>query len=112
VVLHRFRRALQAADLPRLRLHDPRHGTASLLVAQQVDLEVVREVVGHARLATTVEIYAHLLPEARREAAGRMQDILVPVEPPRDARSRCRGCQIGCQARREPRRIGSDGARS
>jgi integrase len=79
VVLHRFQRALRAAGLPRLRFHDLRHGAASLLVAQHVDLKVVQEVLGHAQLATTAEIYAHLLPEARREAAGRMQDILVPV---------------------------------
>ncbi len=79
VVLHRFQRALLHAGLPRLRFHDLRHGAASLLVAQHVDLKVVQEVLGHAQLATTAEIYAHLLPEARREAAGRMQDILVPA---------------------------------
>jgi len=80
VVLHRFQRVLLDVGLPRLRFHDLRHGAASLLVAQRVELKVVHETLGHAQLATTAEIYAHLLPEARREAAGRMQDILVPVE--------------------------------
>ena len=44
----RFHDLVAAADLPPpIRLHDLRHGAASLMLAAGVDLRVVQETLGH-----------------------------------------------------------------
>lgn len=49
-------------ELP-LRIHDLRHAHASWLLAGGADLQVVKERLGHASIATT-ERYLHTLPDA------------------------------------------------
>lgn len=52
-------RALAAAGLPHLRVHDLRHTAGSLLVAAGVPLPTVAEFLGHSSPATTAAVYAH-----------------------------------------------------
>jgi hypothetical protein len=56
--------AVRAAglELP-VRMHDLRHAHASWLLAGGADLQVVKERLGHASIATT-ERYLHTLPDA------------------------------------------------
>jgi integrase len=64
-----FRRCvglLTKAGVPRKRFHDLRHTTASLLFAQRVEPRVVREILGHSRISTTLDVSTHLLPHARQ----------------------------------------------
>jgi integrase len=61
---HVWQPAVRAAGLhPPLRLHDLRHAHASWLLAGGADLQVVKERLGHASIATT-ERYLHTLPDA------------------------------------------------
>ena len=53
----------------KVRLHDARHTHATLLLKQNVRPKVVQERLGHATIATTFDIYAHLLPGMQEEAA-------------------------------------------
>ncbi|MEV4086332.1 site-specific integrase [Nonomuraea fuscirosea] len=46
-VSDQFYRLAYAAGLPPVRLHDLRHGAASLMLAAGVDLKVVQETLGH-----------------------------------------------------------------
>ncbi len=59
-----WRPAVLAAGLEApVRIHDLRHAHASWLLAGGADLQVVKERLGHASIATT-ERYLHTLPDA------------------------------------------------
>jgi len=66
-----------------MRLHDLRHTTASLLLAQGVHPRVVMETLGHSQISLTLDTYSHVLPSLQEEAARQMDEAI--------------GCQIGCQ---------------
>ncbi|MEO0763868.1 MAG: tyrosine-type recombinase/integrase, partial [Pseudomonadota bacterium] len=64
-------RARQAAGLPRLRLHDLRHGFATVAVETGITERVLAGLLGHRDLATTAA-YVHLSELAVAEAAERV----------------------------------------
>ncbi|MEM7529612.1 MAG: site-specific integrase [Pseudomonadota bacterium] len=59
------------AELPRLRLHDLRHGFATVAVETGITERVLAGLVGHRDLATTAA-YVHLSEEAISAAAERV----------------------------------------
>jgi integrase len=65
-----FVRQAKRAELPPIRLHDLRHSVASILLAQGVHPKVVREQLGHATIALTLDTYSHVIPSLQQEAAG------------------------------------------
>jgi integrase len=76
-VLRWFRRILDEAGIRPVRFHDLRHSTATLLLVQGVAPRVVMEILGHSQIATTMNIYTAVVPELQREAAARMDDLLL-----------------------------------
>ncbi|MEV7629398.1 site-specific integrase [Actinoplanes sp. NPDC089786] len=64
-----FDRLVRRSGLPPIRLHDLRHGAATLALAAGVDMKVVQEMLGHASYTLTSDTYASVLPEVAREAA-------------------------------------------
>lgn len=67
-VSHAFPRLLEQHGLPRMRVHDLRHGTATLMLAQGTPMRVIAEQLGHANPSLTAKTYAHVVPEAQRSA--------------------------------------------
>ena len=63
------------AGLDWLRLHDLRHGCATLLLAKGVPDRVIMEVLGHAEIGVTMNTYAHVLPVLRHSAADAMDEL-------------------------------------
>lgn len=71
-----FRRLVNVLDVPVIRLHDLRHTHASLLLAQGAPMKLVSERLGHAKIAMTMDTYAHLLPAMDSEATARFDASL------------------------------------
>lgn len=67
-----FRDRLVETGLSPKRIHDLRHGFGTLSVSAGIHPRVVSELMGHTRIATTMDIYAQALPDNMREAVGQL----------------------------------------
>ena len=47
---------------PRLRVHDLRHTAASLMIQAGYPPKMLQEIMGHASITTTLDLYGHLYP--------------------------------------------------
>ncbi|MCA1724810.1 MAG: site-specific integrase, partial [Thermomicrobia bacterium] len=79
-VSHALHDALERAELPRQRFHDLRHLAASLMLAQDVNPKVMQEILGHSQMSMTMDLYSHLMPSAKKDAAARMEGFLTGTE--------------------------------
>ncbi|MBC5824299.1 MAG: site-specific integrase [Candidatus Eremiobacteraeota bacterium] len=66
---------LKAAGLPRIRFHDLRHTAASILLAHGTHPKIVQELLGHSKMALTMDTYSHAIPTLQREAADKLDSL-------------------------------------
>jgi integrase len=78
-VSHRLERVLKDASLPKIRVHDLRHTTATLLLGKGENPKIVQELLGHSTIAITLDIYSHVTPAMHESAASKMQDLFTAV---------------------------------
>ncbi len=64
-----FDRLMRRSGLPPIRLHDLRHGAATIALAAGAEMKVVQEMLGHSSITLTSDTYTSVLPEVAREAA-------------------------------------------
>lgn len=76
-----FRRLLDAADVPVIRLHDLRHTHATHLLMAGVNVKVVSERLGHSSVSFTLDTYGHVMPGQQAEAAAAAAALLLPRLP-------------------------------
>lgn len=102
-----FKRLASQAGLPPIRLHDLRHGAASLALSAGVELKVVQEMLGHSSIVLTADTYTSVLPDAAYSAAEKIAALIIEA-----------GCLVPgtrrrrrCQTRRTPRRAGTHAGR-
>lgn len=62
-----FKSAVEKAEIKHLRFHDLRHTFATRLIEKGVDIVVVKELLGHASITTTM-IYVHSDAERKQNA--------------------------------------------
>jgi len=71
--------ALLRAGLPRVRVHDLRHTTASVLLEIGVHPKVVQDLLGHSTIAVTMDTYSHVAPGLHLEAIQKLDILLSPA---------------------------------
>lgn len=74
--------ALEAAGLPKIRLHDLRHTYASILIANRESLKYIQRMLGHRSVKTTVDTYGHLIDESNMPAARRLDEAVFLGKKP------------------------------
>ena len=89
-----FKKLAAEAGLPPVRLHDLRHGAATLALAAGVDLRTVQDQLGHSSIVLTADTYISVLPEVARTAAEKVAALILRA-----------GCVVpGTKRRRQPHR--------
>ncbi len=63
--------------LPMIRLHDLRHGNATMLIASNMDIEAVAKRLGHHKTSVTLNIYGHALKSRDQEASDILEGLLM-----------------------------------
>ena len=58
-----------------------RHSYASAALAAGVPAKVVRERLGHANIAITMDTYSHVLPSLDEQAAGQVARLILGGVP-------------------------------
>jgi len=78
-LLNRFlQRAAKRAGITKwVGFHTFRHTYSTLLKANGEDVKVVQELMRHANISTTMNIYTKALTPAKREAQSRVVDVLL-----------------------------------
>jgi integrase len=79
-VTRRFNWVRDRVGLEHVRLHDLRHYVATRLISAGVDVRTVANRLGHASPTTTLNTYSHFVPEADREAAELLADMLPSLD--------------------------------
>ena len=64
----------------RVRFHDLRHTSATLMLNHDVLVIIVSRRLGHARTSITTDVYGHLLPNMQDVAAELIDDLVTTTE--------------------------------
>jgi integrase len=58
----------------RFRVHDLRHTAASLMIQAGYPPKMLQEIMGHASITTTLDLYGHLYPGEMDRYTGRLNE--------------------------------------
>lgn len=81
---HKFKKAIENYNssctkeedkLPDIHLHDLRHTSATLLLANHVDIETVSHRLGHSKPSITLDVYGHWMEETDRTASDILETL-------------------------------------
>ena len=74
-----FKKALDEANLPRIRFHDLRHTAANLMLNHGVSALIVSKILGRSNPSITLSIYAHATLDMQDGAASVTDEIVSPT---------------------------------
>ncbi len=69
-------RTIARLGLPKVRLHDLRHGAATLMLASGANPKTVSERLGHASTSFTMDVYAASVPVLEEETAAKVAALV------------------------------------
>ena len=76
-LLKRWKKFLNDNNIPYKKWHSLRHTYASLLFQSGADIKTVQELLGHADINTTSQIYVHVFPETKKQAVNLLNQKLM-----------------------------------
>ena len=56
---YQFHRIMKEAGVTEVNYHSLRHSFTTICVEEGVDIKALSEILGHAKVATTLDIYTH-----------------------------------------------------
>lgn len=71
-----YDKLIARAGVPRIRFHDLRHTSATILLASGEHPKVVQERLGHASISETLDRYSHVSADMQQRAAQRIDAML------------------------------------
>ena len=74
-LLKRWKSFLEKNNIEYKKWHALRHTYASLLFQKGADLKTVQELLGHADINTTAQIYVHIFPETKKNTVNLLNDF-------------------------------------
>jgi integrase len=77
-LLRDFYSILATLDIPKIRFHDLRHTAATILLTKDVHPKKVQELLGHASIVQTLDVYSHYIQGADTQTAKEMDLIFGP----------------------------------
>jgi integrase len=72
-----FEQILKRVGLPQMRVHDMRHTFATLMLELGESPKEVQTMLGHSRVAITLDIYSHVSLELEKRAAAKLNAVLL-----------------------------------
>lgn len=81
-----FEQMAMEAGLPPVRLHDLRHGAATILLSAGHDLKVVQETLGLSSITIASDTYTSVLPDLARQSAEDAAAVILKADNARKTR--------------------------
>ncbi|MFI0351325.1 tyrosine-type recombinase/integrase [Actinomadura sp. 9N407] len=82
-VTEQFEQLSMETGLPPIRLHDLRHGAASILLSAGYDMKVVQETLRLSSITIAADTYTSLLPELAHQSAEDAAAVILNAAPRR-----------------------------
>lgn len=84
----RFRSRCKTLGFPGVHFHTFRHTVASVLMQKGVHPKAIKELLGHATVSYTMEVYSHLMPGAFDDTTTPLASLVTGGDDPKSSRSR------------------------
>lgn len=76
-LLRSYKRLLKKAGIPYKKFHALRHTYATKLFEANVPLKTVQTLLGHSDISITANIYTHVMPKEKIEAAEKLNNLFA-----------------------------------
>ena len=73
---HEMKRGCEKSGVKRIRLHDIRHSHCALLYELGIPPLEIAERLGHERVETTMQVYAHLYPNKQEKLSAKLDNLM------------------------------------
>ncbi len=78
VYARRYKRILEMLDIPYRKFHSTRHTFATRALEIGMDIKTLSELLGHSSPTVTLNLYAHSLPEHKKNEMERLGKLYNP----------------------------------
>lgn len=72
-----YQRLLEKEGIEYKNFHSIRHTYATRLFEAGVSVKVVQELLGHSNIATTMDIYTHVMPKGKHDAVEAINELFL-----------------------------------